>query len=51
MDEFEAVKKIMDALSKNWRKLSPDTKLWLKGQLSKLDTGKETVSDVDKERV
>ena len=51
MEEFEAVKKIMDVMSKNWKRLSPDTKLWLKGQLEKLETGKVVKSDTDRERV
>lgn len=46
--EFEAVKKIMDVLSKNWSLLAPDTKIWLKSRLEKLPTGK--VQDIDDER-
>lgn len=50
MDEFEAVKKILDTLAKNWDKLAPDTKLWLKSRFEALDAGKKPKSDVDRER-
>jgi hypothetical protein len=51
MDEFKAVKKILDSLSANWDKLAPDTRLWLKSRFAALDDGKRVKSDVDKERV
>ena len=51
MEEFESVKKILDALAKNWDKLAPDTRLWLKSRFAALDAGKVVKSDVDKERV
>lgn len=49
--EFEAVKKIMDALVKHWPQLSPDTKAWLKSRMSKLPTDQVPASDEDRERV
>lgn len=48
MDEFEAVKKIMDVVAKNWPKLAPDTKIWLKSRLEKLPT--DRVMNLDDER-
>jgi len=51
MEEFKAVKKILDALSTNWEKLAPDTKIWLKSRFEALDAGKQETSDADRERV
>jgi len=51
MDEFEAVKKILDVVGKNWEKLAPDTRVWLKSRLESLPTGKHVKSDEEAERV
>ena len=51
MDEFKAVKKIMDAIEKNWELLAPDTKVWLKSRLTELPAPQLPRRDVDEERV
>jgi len=50
-EEFKAMKLIMDVLVKNWPKLAPDTKVWLKSRLEELPDDKIIQEDVDKERV
>lgn len=51
MEEFESVKKILDVLAKNWNKLAPDTRAWLKTRFAALDAGRVKKSDEDGERV
>ena len=50
-DEFKAMRTIMDAVTKNWNKLAPDTRVWVKSRLDKLPTGKLEKIDVESERV
>ena len=51
IDEFKALKKIMDAIEKNWQMLAPDTQTWLKSRLAELPAPKLPRRDVDEERV
>jgi len=51
MEEFEAVKKIMDVVAKNWAKLAPDTRVWIKSRLDALPTDKVKQNDEERERV
>lgn len=49
-EEFKAMKVIMDALTRNWPLLAPDTRLWLKKRLESLPTDQVPVDDVERER-
>jgi len=49
-EEFKAMKAIVDTVTKNWEKLGPDSRAWVKARLDALPVNKSKKKDSEEER-